>query len=175
MGLVAALACAALLLSGCNGSPGPSPSSSAPLFATETEAFAAAEATYRAYIDALNAVDLADPATFEPVFALTTGEANAGARKSFSEMHASGWRVEGESTIDRIVDLEASVAGVTTVEIAACLNVSAVRVTDSAGKSVVDDNRPDVQSVRIEMTEQRASNTGLLISSLDGYEGSECG
>jgi hypothetical protein len=173
--LVAALACAALMLGGCDGSPGPSPSTSTPLFADEAEAFAAAEATYRAYIDALNGVDLSDPSTFEPVFALTTGEANAEARESFSQMHADRWQVKGQSTIDGIADLEATITGVPTVALAACLNVSDVTVTDSDGNSVVEDSRPDVQSVRVDLTGDARSDTGMVISTLDGYEGSECG
>jgi len=163
-----------LVLSGCDGSPDPAPTTTAPLFATEAEAFAAAEATYRAYVDALNAVDLSDPATFEPVFALATGEANSDARKSFSQMHADQWHVDGESTIDRIVELEASIERETSVVIVACLNVSAVMVTDSNGNSVVDEGRPDVQSIRVEMAEAHTAGHGLLISALDGYEGSAC-
>ncbi|HET8928085.1 MAG TPA: hypothetical protein VFN24_09715 [Microbacterium sp.] len=175
VGLLAALACAALLLSGCDGSPRPAPSTSTPLFADEAEAFAAAEATYRAYVDALNAVDLSDPATFEPVFALTTGEANAEAKESFSRMHADRWQVKGESTIDDVLDIKATIAGVPMVALAACLNVSDVTVTDSQGNSVVEDNRPDVQSIRVELIGDVDSETGMLVSALDGYEGSECG
>ena len=57
-----------LTLAGCTTpeptDPTPTPTSA---FASEEEAFAAAEATYRAYVDALNEVDLSDPETFEPV------------------------------------------------------------------------------------------------------------
>ncbi len=87
--IVAASALAAALLSGCTGEPAPVVST--PSFATEDEAFAAAEQTYRNYVDALNQVDLSDPATFEPVYAWTTGDANARARETFSQMHADGW------------------------------------------------------------------------------------
>ncbi len=75
----AALALAAVAVTGCStpaGAPKPTPA-----FSSEAEAFAAAEATYRAYVDALNAVDLSDPSTFEDVYSWTTGDANAGARR----------------------------------------------------------------------------------------------
>ena len=52
----------AVLMSGCAADPSVEPTPT-PTFANEDEAFAAAEATYRAYVDALNQVDLADPAT----------------------------------------------------------------------------------------------------------------
>ena len=61
--------------------PEPSPSPSAPAFANEEEAFAAAEETYRAYVDALNQVDLSDPGDFRGCICLDDGEANAGAKK----------------------------------------------------------------------------------------------
>ena len=83
---------------GCQSEPAPSPT--APVFSSEEEAFAAAEQTYRAYVEALNQVDLSDPATFEAVYAWTTGAANAGARESFSTMHADGWVVVGDSVVE---------------------------------------------------------------------------
>ena len=70
-----ALALALGLTTGCQPEPRRHPS--APAFANEEEAFAAAEETYRAYVDALNQVDLSDPETFEAVYAWTTGDANA--------------------------------------------------------------------------------------------------
>ena len=75
-----ALAIVLGMATGCQPEPEPSPTG--PVFATEEEAFAAAEETYRAYVDALNQVDLSDPETFEAVYAWTTGDANAGERTS---------------------------------------------------------------------------------------------
>src|SRR6188768_3952981 len=92
---------------GCFAPPDPEPT---PLFSSEEEAFAAAEATYRAYVDALNQVDLSDPETFEEVYAWTTGEANAGARKSFSQMHADGWIVGGESQVTKVEPIESDLS-----------------------------------------------------------------
>ncbi len=77
-----ALAMVVPLATGCQPDPAPSPTG--PAFATEEEAFAAAEETYRAYVDALNQVDLSDPETFEAVYAWTTGDANASERKTLS-------------------------------------------------------------------------------------------
>ena len=81
--LAGACAVAALVMSALVGCGTPTdPAEPTPVFTSEEQAFAAAEETYRAYVDALNQVDLSDPATFEPVFALTTGEANAVRRES---------------------------------------------------------------------------------------------
>lgn len=159
------------MTSGCLPQPAPEPS---PAFSSEAEAFAAAEETYRAYVDALNQVDLSDPETFEEVYAWTTGDANAGARESFSQMHADGWTVDGETQIQLAeprdwIELSGSIA------LDVCLDVSRVALTDPAGESVVSGDRKDVQSMLVELTVAESSPTGLLISNIDGREGSpEC-
>lgn len=97
---LAALAVSLVLLTGCTADPKPSPSPTpTPLFASKKDAFAAAEATYRAYNDALNLVDPADPATFEAVFERTTGDFQAVDRKNLSVMHAEELTVSGANTV----------------------------------------------------------------------------
>ena len=153
-------------LVGCAPSSEPTPTPTG--FASEAEAFEAAEATYRAYVDALNEVDLSDPETFEPVFALTTGAANSGARETFSGYHANGWQVEG-TTVATLVEADNStLASDESLTLAICLDVSDVRVVDTDGESVVSDDRPPVQpmSVRLVFDERN-----WLISEIDGREG----
>jgi hypothetical protein len=160
----------AAILTGCaptSAKPEPTPT-----FSSEVEAFAAAEATYREYVKALNAVDLSDPETFEGVYAWTTGDANAGARETFSEMHANEWRVAGPT---RIVLVEPHPSGQgrgeSGVGVAVCLDVSAVTLMDSEGRSVVASDRRDVQSMLVTMSADNGSPTGALISDIDGREG----
>lgn len=164
-----ALALAATALAGCTPQPAPTPSPTAG-FATEDEAFAAAEETYRAYVDALNAVDLSDPETFEDVYAWTTGDANSEFRRTFSEMHANGWTVSGLSEVQIVEGTEWSPSDGQS-SLAICIDVSAVELVDSSGSSVVDADRPDVQSMRVDLQETPGSATGWLISSLSGREG----
>jgi hypothetical protein len=158
----------AVLLSGCTPPPQPEPT---PAFSSEAEAFAAAEATYRAYVDALNDVDLSDPETFEEVYAWTTGDANAAIRKSFSEMHADGLTVTGTTLATVVEPLQAGGAGVESVELAVCLDVSGVSLVDATGTSAVDPNRPDVQSMSITLRRDGETSTGWVISRIDGREG----
>ncbi len=75
--------------------PEPTPTPTGPAFASEDEAFAAAEETYRAYVDALNQVDLSDPETFEAVYAWTTGEANAGEKNLSPQWLQTGGQSPG--------------------------------------------------------------------------------
>lgn len=159
----------ALVLGGCTPEPAPQPTPTSP-FASEEEAFAAAEATYRAYVDALNQVDLSDPETFEPVFAWTTGEANAELRRSLSEMHANGWSVSGVSTVPLVQPTEADLEGAI-VELAVCLDVASVAVVDESGESVVTEDRPPVQSMTVTTNASDSTPTGMAIALLAGREG----
>lgn len=149
--------------------PEPEPSPTGPVFASEEEAFAAAEQTYRAYVDALNQVDLSDPETFEAVYAWTTGEFRADEKKTFSTMHADGWVVSGESVITRI-DFLAAATSRGQVSIGACVDVSSVTLVDAAGASQVSADRPDAQSTAVQLVASSSSSTGLLIAEVEGAE-----
>jgi hypothetical protein len=158
---------AASVASGCSAPP--EPAESTPAFTTEDEAFAAAEETYRAYVDALNQVDLSDPETFEDVFAWTTGEFNANERQTLSEMHADTWHVTGETVIVRIDDLEADLP-FDVVTIGACADVSSIELIDADGASQVSSSRPAVQSTRVTLTQSESSATGYLVADVVGYQ-----
>ena len=146
--LVAAFALATIAATaGCTPSA-PTPSPTPTGFADEAEAFAAAEETYRAYVDALNRVDLSDPATFEDVYRWTTGDAYAGERESLSTMHANGWTVTGETVVVSVVG-RTFAKGTQTGTVTACVNVESVRLTDAAGQSMVAADRPAVQTVEV--------------------------
>jgi hypothetical protein len=170
--VILALATVVGLSAGCQPEPAPTPT--APVFASEDEAFAAAEETYRAYVDALNQVDLSDPETFEGVYEWTTGEANAGARKTFTQMHADGWVVDGPTVID-LVEPSTEQPEDESVSLDICLNVRQVTLVDEQGESVVAPDRRDVQSMRADLLPSTRTSTGFAISLLDGREGEpEC-
>lgn len=154
-----------LLVAGCT--PDRGLDEPAPLFTSEAEAFAAAEQTYRAYVDALNAVDLSDPRTFEPVYALTTGDANAGERESLSRMHADGWSVSGTTVVES-VHRETAASDLTQVRLSSCNNVSSILLVDAMGHSKVGATRPAVQSVAIRLTRADSSATSYRIDSITG-------
>ncbi|PJI54120.1 hypothetical protein CTI14_19425 [Methylobacterium radiotolerans] len=91
---MAVLALGVSLLSGCTPAPESTPTPS-PAFTSEEEAFAAAEATFSEYIDALNRVDTRDPETFEGVFSHLSGQAAESTRRAFSQFHAEGVLISG--------------------------------------------------------------------------------
>ncbi len=153
-------------LAGC-GTPEPAEPTPTPAFSSEAEAFAAAEETYRAYVEALNQVDLSDPNTFEPVYELTTGDLNASERKNLSRMSADEWTVNGTTVITRIDRLKID-PSTSEVQLGACADVSAVELRDAAGNSVVTGDRPPIQSVRVTLEIEPPGN--LRVSDIVGYE-----
>ncbi|MEV8170783.1 hypothetical protein [Microbacterium sp. NPDC077486] len=167
--LLATLAVGVSMLSGCTATPDPTPTPS-PAFSSEEEAFAAAEATYREFTRRLNEVDTSDPATFEPLYELSTGDFEKADRKAYSAMHAEGIKVEGET---RILSFAAVDSDATHNAVAAvvCLDVSDVEVTDSNGVSQVAPGRPDVYALRVNFVIERGN---YVISSAQGESETKC-
>ncbi|AZS40202.1 hypothetical protein CVS54_01526 [Microbacterium oxydans] len=159
-----------MVLAGCTPSPAPTPTPTA-VFASEEEAFAAAEETYRAFTARLNEVDLANPTTFEPLFELSSGEFEAADRKAYSAMHADDFTLEGET---KILSFEgtSAVEPFQTVSAKVCLDVSAVTVTDAAGVSRVDPGRPNVYGLDIVFV--ASSSSFFTIDSASVDEGAAC-
>lgn len=149
------------------------PADPAPTFSSEAEAFAAAEATYREYVKALNAVDLSDPDTFEGVYAWTTGELNAADRESLTGHHANGVQMQGDSVV-ALVLLESSMLP-ESVRLAVCLDVSTFGLADEAGNTLTPAERDDVLALRVNLTQSESSPTGLLVNAIAPRKGApEC-
>ncbi|MCS3443651.1 hypothetical protein [Microbacterium phyllosphaerae] len=126
-------------LVGCAPEPAPAPSPT-PAFASEEEAFAAAEEVYRAYNDAANARRTgspdADPQRFLTGIAL---EGDIGAQDLLT---AQGLTASGIATIDSIRGANSELStNVATVTMIACIDVSTVVVLDSAGNNVTPPER----------------------------------
>lgn len=146
---IAAAILALLGLTAC--SPAPQPTSSpapTPLFASEDEAFAAAEATYREYNDALNQVDPADPKTFEKVFEKTTGDFEDVDRKNLSVMHAEEVVITGANVVVGFRPLDTTPA-FDEIHACVCIDVSSVQILDKNGESRVDPERTPVYVAEI--------------------------
>lgn len=167
--LLATLAVGVSMLSGCTPTPEPTPTPS-PAFSSEEEAFAAAEATYREFTRRLNEVDTSDPATFEPLYELSTGDFEKADRKAYSAMHAEGIKVEGETRILSFAAVESD-ATHNAVAAVVCLDVSDVEVTDSNGVSQVAPGRPDVYALRVNFVNERGIH---VIGSAQGESETEC-
>lgn len=155
------------LLAGCSPDPAPTPT---PAFDSENEAFADAEATYRAYNDALNLVDPSDPTTFEATYEFTAGDFEASDRENFTEMHAEGFTIIGDSRVTKFAGTETNRLR-TRVNATVCIDVSAVDVLDPTGSSIVNPDRLDLYAIEVEF---RAHAGHLLIERADARDGAPC-
>ncbi|WP_447653270.1 hypothetical protein [Microbacterium sufflavum] len=168
---LAALAVSLVLLTGCTADPKPSPSPTpTPLFASKKDAFAAAEATYRAYNDAGNATVLTDARTFEDVYKWLRADALSSAKKAYSYYDAEGWRRVGETTFDHFTPISYDGEDVTA---RLCIDVSHVDVLDSTGASVVSPDRQPRQALELQL-KPALTSTGLAIVSSDATKELEC-
>ena len=168
--LIAAASITALL-TGCSPTPTPTPTPTA-AFASEQEAFAAAEKTFEEYTDALNQVDTTKPETFDAVFALSSGKVEKADRKNFSTMHAEGQIISGNSRVLLFEGLD-SRAQLQEVTASVCLDVSDVTITYPDGSSAVNPNRPAVYALEVTF---RASQSGkrLLVDSANTTDQLRC-
>ncbi|WP_308492209.1 hypothetical protein [Microbacterium terrisoli] len=157
----------AALLVGCAPQTSSTPTPT-PHFTSEQQAYAAAEQTYRNYIDATNAMVISDPSTFEDVYFWETGDALDSEKKSLTKMHADGWTVAGETKPGQVMPGTFSPTDRTIFSLRVCMDVSAVTVRDESGKSLVRPDRPSIQPLRLEFDQASTSPTGLLISSIAG-------
>lgn len=149
------------LLAGCTP-PAVDPSPTPTGFASEEEAFAAAEATYRAYVDALNEVDLADPATFEPVYALLEGDALASSKKELTGLHADSLTKTGPTLLVAITSADFDPdSGELIADV--CLDVSQVDVRTEDDTSVVPEERVDFPALRVQFEPTEEEPLAMLV------------
>ncbi|TGY37655.1 hypothetical protein E5344_08180 [Microbacterium laevaniformans] len=139
---------------GCTpqSTPSPAPSSSSSTFSSDAEAFAAAEATYRAYVDATNA-RRADPTSVPDPNDFLSGQALDDEISTASTLSERGWRITGNTEIASIRYI-AKESESHLLQI--CLDASATRVLDSSGADVTPTNRTTMQSLAVRFAPRTA-------------------
>lgn len=157
------------MLAACTPAPEPEPTPTE-LFASDEEAFAAAEETYQAYTDALNKVDTSEPSSFEPILDYATDSFRARELENLSTMHAEGFVLVGAAKIQDFDGREVS-PDRSEVTARVCIDVSEVDVTDAEGQSIISPDRPDIQSTVITFVE---SSGRLKIARAADEEPSTC-
>ena len=144
---IALLALASAALVGCSPAPEPTRTQTA-AFAYEEEAFAAAEETYRAYIDELIDIDTDDPKTLATLYDLTSGDFEAADRKTFSELHAAGYKLTGQTQFASFRGISADET-MGEVVAAVCMDVSRSDVIDHNGESMTPPDRPELNPLLV--------------------------
>ncbi len=167
--MLGALALSGAALVGCTPEAEPTPTPTA-AFASEEEAFAAAEEVYRALTAAVNDVDPSKTETFEAVYELSSGTFEEADRENYSTMHAEGHKISGDATVLSFTGTS-STAPFTHVEALVCLDVSDVTVTDASGNSLVNPNRPDIYALTVGFEHD---GERLLVDSAERTEDQAC-
>lgn len=163
------MAVLALALTGCLGStPEPTPTPTA-VFSSEEEAFEAAEATYRAYIDAVNARN-ADPRSEPDPQEFLIGSALDADIMSAQEMDQLGIHIDGSSVVQS-VSLVSSEAAAGEVVIRACLDSTDARVLNDVGEDVTLPDRDPTVLAEVHMV---AVGDELRIEDLLGVVSEAC-
>lgn len=157
------------MLVGCSPQAEPTPTPTA-AFASEEEAFAAAEETYRAYLEASAAradgIGEANPERY------LSGAALESDIQTQRELVDAGLKIVGASTIHDFVGLGADFnASVADISAEICVDISASRVLDKDGSDVTPPNRPERGNVKVVFS---GSKEQLLISSTEPAESSTC-
>jgi len=163
------LAAAAVMLSGCLApAPEPAPTSTA-VFASEDAAFAAAEETYRAYVDAANA-RRADPNAVPDPQDFLIGDALERDIDSRRELDELGLHLQGPSTVTAIAGVSADLVTGNVVT-HACYDSTAARVVNEAGVDVTAADRDPTVMVEVTTT---LSDGELMIVSMAPVDGDPC-
>lgn len=146
-------------LVGCTPRPTPTPTPTA-AFATEKEAFAAAEEVYKAYNEAVNDAR-GNKQALEPEGFLT-GEvlaAESAASQTLAESHI---HLEGHTRVLAFSGVSADKGvAVSTVVARVCLDISNVRAIDAEGNDVTTAGRSDIYGLDVEFS---GNGDSLLIS-----------
>jgi hypothetical protein len=180
-GAVVALSAAAL--SGCTSEPLPEPTSpaptSTPVFASEAEALAAAEASYAAFqtlSDQILADGGRDP---DRIRTVATRDALIDALKGYTNFRTKGWRLIGNSTsviteLQRVSPSAASQEDVVTAYL--CIDVSGTDVLNASDISVVQPSRPKFQSfsVAFDLTKTAVAPSLILSKRVPWSGGGVC-
>ena len=137
--------------SGCTAPPEPEPTPTA-LFATDEQAYAAAEEVYREYIVAVNA-RIAGASTPDPQDYLT-GLALEADIDGVRSLEDEGVHLAGESVVTSFAGTRSSVeGGRLSVSARACLDAQNVTLIDGTGANVTPSERPAFLAQQVEFIE----------------------
>lgn len=167
---VALIALTALMTTGgCSASPEPKPKPTS-LFASEEEAFAAAEEVYREYVDGVNA-RIADKSSPDPQDYLV-GEALEVDISAMRSMAENRLEIQGVFTLVEFRGVSAELRpGSTRVDAIVCVDTAGARLIDETGADVTPASDPDRSGFRAALVEV---GNELKISSTDTEEEASC-
>lgn len=170
-----------LLLTGCVGAPAPTPtptpaeeSAAAPIFASDEEALAAAEAAYEAYREASAAISSDGGAGAERIVKYVSSSFLPQVLDEYAALEASGLRMVGTTSIDS-VSLVSWSAQPSRVEasIYLCRDVSEARAINSAGQDVTPADRDDRVALQAFLVSAEGDPKVLVVDGVDQWSGAD--
>jgi hypothetical protein len=134
----------------CTTEPAPAPLPTPSALSSEDAAFAAAEATYRAYVDAVNA-RREDPQSLPDPESFLTGAALADHRQTEQILDTKGLAVVGPSVVRAI----RRSAEVDPIRLTVCLDASETAVLDTSGTDVTPTTRAELLAIEVRFESTR--------------------
>lgn len=173
---LALVAAAALLLSGCTGDTPvvlPSPqSSTAPVFASDEEALAAAEDAYGRYLAASASISSKRRADRSEIEELVSSDYLQEVNEGLDSYEDANIFTDGVGRFDTVTlqQLDDTLEGPAVVVVYLCLDLAEVRVVDSNGRDVTPDDRPDRVPLEVGF-DSVGRTTALVIKSAEIWTG----
>lgn len=150
--------------------PGPLPSST-PVFASEEEALAAAEAAYARYVEVSNNVGANGWVDVEPLSTVLRSTALEDALETVADYRVRRLKQVGDVRFDSMTlqSFRGATAGKVEVSVYLCIDVADVDLVDAEGDSVIAPDRPDRQPVEVVIDDIEGD---LKISRSESWSGS---
>lgn len=167
----------ALVMSGCSGAPAPVPgppasASAAPIFASDEEALAAAEAAYERYSAASAMISADGGVEPERIDSTVTSEYAQTLHAEFSALANAELRITGRTKNDSISLAEWSAVGPSAlVTIYLCRDVTDVRVIDSVGADVTPADRESRIPSQAFLVSASESPSSLIVDGVERWPG----
>lgn len=178
LGALGALVVASL--AGCAASPVPAPTTSAtpdaaaPLFASDEEALAAAEAAYAAYQDMSNQIARDGGVDVDRLAPLVTAEFFPVAVAGFEEFRTEGWTGVGGIRFDSVKLQQVKQAeGHVTVKIYLCMDVQEAKLVNREGIDVTPTTRKDRTPLVVSLGSMPGPQPQLLVESSKVWDGDD--
>ncbi|MBT2517597.1 hypothetical protein J7E29_09155 [Streptomyces sp. ISL-90] len=177
---LAAAGAIALALSGCTGTPEPTPTptaptdAAAPIFASDEEALAAAEAAYERYLAVVDAVAATGYEDQSQIAEVVGAQHIEDVAESLIGLRDRGLTPRGETRFDSASLVEWHQDDlVAQASVYLCLDVSEVRVFDASGVDVTSPARDDRAPMQVQFESVSARETTLLVTAEDEWTGND--
>lgn len=170
-GLVAALA-------GCDAGPvdptsSPPPSPAPPIFASDEEALAAAEAAYAAYLSEVDKVTQSGGVDEGELAQFVAPDYLAELVQSLAKLRESGNRTTGSSSYDGMRMLDQPGTTEALVRVYVCLDTSKVRVLGADGEDVTPEKKPTRLPIVASFTSREPGSSVLVPSGSEVWPGDD--